>query len=100
VGAVATKEVRDPTLWPEVGLVFNINVQPGKSLKRRVQIGARAGGPEVKPILRADFTLADFEPMPRIFSEMLGPLSKSAARAEQSAAKKPAAKAAKKAKKK
>ena len=86
--------------WPEVGLVFNINVQPGKSLKRRVQIGARAGGPEVKPILRADFTLADFEPLPRIFSELLGPLSKSAARADQTRPNKTAAKSTKNAKKK
>lgn len=61
---------------PEEAVIINMTIQPGKTPKRKLTIGARAG--ERKPLFRTDFTTADLEPTPCALREIYAALAKEA----------------------
>lgn len=93
--------VEDPEGWSELGVIINLSIKPGKSLKRGITVSGRAG--EGKPIFLTNFTAADLAPMPPAISSLISQLrdayaqtSSKAVTARKAAATKAAKAAAKK----
>lgn len=68
----------DPEGWADLKLKINVTINPGKSPRRGIMVSGQAG--DNTPIFLTQYTLADLEPLPAPFTDLVGALKRAYAK--------------------